>query len=102
MKKAVIQSGNKQYLVSEGDQIEVEKLNTDKKTTVFAALLVIDNDKYSIGKPEVEKSTVTADVINPEIKTEKVQSIRFKSKKRVRKIRGHRQIKTVIKIKKIA
>ena len=101
MKKAVIKTGSKQYLVSENEQIEVELLKTDKKTIDFEPLLVLDGDNVQIGKPSLDKVKVTADIIESDIQTDKVTSIRFKAKKRVRTVRGHRQHKSVIKIKKI-
>lgn len=101
MKKAVIATGGKQYLVSEGDVINVELLSQDKKVE-FEALLVIDGDNVAVGKPTVKGIKVIADVTAQDIKTEKVVSIRYKAKKRVNKKRGHRQRKTTITISKIA
>ena len=102
MKKAVITTGGKQYLVAEGDQIEVELLKDAKKSVNFTPLLVTDGDKTTVGTPEVKDAKVTADVTDADVAKEKVTSIRFKAKKRVNKKRGHRQHKTVLKIKKIA
>lgn len=103
MKKAVISSGNKQYLVSEGDIIEIElvKLDSKDKKVDFEALMVIDGDKVDIGTPKTS-SKVTAEVVEAEKKTDKVTSIRYKSKKRVHTVKGHRQLKTVVKISKIS
>lgn len=101
-KKAVIATGGKQYLVSEGETLEVELLKEAGKTTSFEALLVIDGDKTEIGSPIVKGVSVTADVVEEEIKADKVLAIRYKAKKRVHKIRGHRQRHTLVKIKKIA
>ncbi len=100
MKKAVIITGGKQYLVSEGETIEIELLNTDKKKVEFKALLVIDGDKTQVGAPELT-ATVTADVLE-DTRAEKVTSIRYKAKKRVKKVRGHRQHLSQIKIAKIS
>ncbi|HUA12921.1 MAG TPA: 50S ribosomal protein L21 [Candidatus Sulfotelmatobacter sp.] len=102
MKKAVIKTGNKQYLVSEGEQVEVELLKGDSKLVEFVPLLIIEDGKADIGTPTLEKNKVTADVVEADIQTDKVTSIRYKSKKRVRTVRGHRQHKSVVKIKKIA
>lgn len=98
MKKAVIATGGKQYLVVEGETLEVELLNTDAKTTTFVPLLVIDGDKTSVGVPALDKSTVTADIVQDDVQADKVTSIRYKAKKRVHKVRGHRQHHTHIKI----
>lgn len=100
MKKAVIATGGKQYFVTEGETLEVELL-TDEKKTSFKPLLIIDDKNISIGKPEVEGSTVSAEILQADIKNDKVTAIRYKAKKRVRKVHGHRQHKTVIKITKI-
>lgn len=102
MKKAVIATGGKQYLVTEGETLEVELLKDTGKSVSFAALLVIDGDKTSIGAPEVSGIKVSADVVETEVKADKVTAIRYKPKKRVHKVRGHRQRHTVIKVTKIA
>lgn len=102
MKKAVIRTGGKQYLVAEGDRIDVELIKTDKKTTDFDALLVIDGDDIKVGTPLVDKAKVSAEIIQADVKADKVTAIRYKAKKRVRKVRGHRQHQTQLRIKKIA
>jgi large subunit ribosomal protein L21 len=101
-KKAVIQTGGHQYIVSEGDELEVELLDPAQQNTAFEALLLIDGDKISVGTPTVTGSKVTADILEQSVKGEKVVAIRYKAKKRVRKVRGHRQRYAVIKIKSIA
>jgi large subunit ribosomal protein L21 len=100
-KKAVIATGGHQYLVSEGEQLEVELLDPAQQNTAFEALLVIDGDNVSVGAPTVSGVKVTADIIEQSVKGEKVVAIRYKPKKRVRKVRGHRQRHAVIKIAKI-
>jgi len=100
MKKAVIRTGSRQYIVSEGDEITVEKLIGDKKVELDT-LLVIDGDKVSVGTPLVANSTVTAEVVEADKLADKVVSIRYKAKKRVHTVRGHRQHNTVLKITKI-
>lgn len=102
MKKAVIATGGKQYLVAEGETLEIELLKTEGKTASFTPLLVVDGDKTTVGTPEVSGAKVTAEVVEQDIQAAKVTAIRYKAKKRVRKVRGHRQRHTVIKIKKIA
>jgi large subunit ribosomal protein L21 len=102
MKKAVIATGGKQYLVSEGETLEVELLHADGKTVSFEPLLVIDGEQVQVGAPSVEKAKVSAEVVNEDMKADKVTAIRFKAKKRVHKVHGHRQRLTQIKITKIA
>jgi len=103
-KRAVISTGGHQFLVSEGQTLEVELLDPmiSQKNTVFEALMVIDGDSVSVGTPTVAGVKVTAEVIEQSVKDDKVIAIRYKAKKRVRKVRGHRQRHTVIKITKIA
>lgn len=101
MKKAVIATGGKQYLVEEGQEIEVELLK-DEKSTTFEPLLVIDGEKTTVGSPVVKVAKVTATVVDQEVKSDKVTSIRYKAKKRVKTVKGHRQLKTKLKITKIA
>lgn len=102
MKKAIIATGGKQYLVAEGETLEVELLKTEGKTATFVPLLVIDGDKTTVGTPEVAGVKVTAEIVEDDVQGEKVTAIRYKPKKRVRKVRGHRQRHTLIKVKKIA
>ena len=102
MKKAVIATGGKQYLVAEGETLEVELLKAEGKTATFVPLLLIDWDKTTVGTPEASGVKVTADVVEENVQADKVTAIRYKAKKRVHKVRGHRQRHTVIKIKKIA
>lgn len=104
MKKAVIATGGKQYLVYEGETLSVEVLKgAETSTSVdFEALLVIDGTNVSVGQPLVKGVTVTADVIDTEARADKVTSIRYKAKKRVHTVHGHRQHQTTIKIAKIA
>lgn len=100
MKKAVISTGGHQYLVSVGQELEVEKLDGDIKPQ-FEALLVINSDEVSVGKPAVDGVKVVAEIVEAEVKADKVIAIRYKAKKRVNKRRGHRQKLTRIRITKI-
>lgn len=102
MKKAIIATGGKQYVVTEGETLEVELLDTDKKTITFEPLLVIDGDKTTVGTPIVTGAKVSAEIVEADVAGEKVVAIRYKPKKRVRKVRGHRQHHAQLKITKIA
>lgn len=103
MKKAVIKTGGKQYFVSEGETLNVERIRDAGKQgkLSFEALLIVDGEKTDVGTPTVPKAKVTAEVVEADVRNDKVTSIRYKAKKRVRKTRGHRQHQTVIKISKI-
>jgi len=102
MKKAVITTGGHQYVVAEGETITVERLSDADKSVKFEALLLIDGEKTTVGTPLVSGVTVTASVVDNEAKADKVTSIRYKAKKRVHKLHGHRQLQTVLKIDKIS
>ena|SRR5215471_3227624 len=103
MKKAVIATGGKQYLVAEGEQVTVELLKESAgKSIDFQPLLVIDGDMVRIGDPLVAGAKVVASVVEEDARAEKVTSIRFKAKKRVHKVHGHRQHLTTLKINSIS
>lgn len=102
MKKAVIATGGKQYLVTEGEILQVELLHADDKDTSFEPLLVIDGETVSVGTPTVEKAKVTAEILEADVQADKVTAIRYKAKKRVHKVHGHRQHLSTIKVTKIA
>jgi large subunit ribosomal protein L21 len=102
MKKAVITTGGHQFLVTEGETLDVELLHADKKTVTFDALLVIDGAKTTVGTPTVKDVKVTAEILNEDVAGDKVTAIRYKPKKRVHKVHGHRQHHSQIKITKIA
>lgn len=100
MKKAVIEIGSKQYLVSEGDQLEVNLPVSDAKKLSVPALLVIDGEKTSVGTPETD-AKVELNLLEV-VKADKVTAIRYKAKKRVLKVRGHRQQLVSAKVAKIS
>ena len=100
MKKAIIQTGGKQYVVAEGDTVELLK-GVDKSVS-FEPLLIIDGDSTEVGTPLVSKIKVAADIVEADKQADKVTAIRYKAKKRVRTVRGHRQHHTILKITKIA
>lgn len=100
--KAVIEVGSKQYLVEQGKEIEVELLHLNDKTATFIPLLVIDDKTIQVGQPLLEKSKVLAEIVEADSKATKVTAIRYKAKKRVHKVHGHRQHYTKLKIVKIS
>ena len=100
---AIVQTGGKQYRVSEGDIINVEKLNAEAGSTVeLSEVLVIgDADSMLIGKPFVEGAVVTAELLENG-KADKVYIYKYKAKKDSHKKQGHRQPYTQLQIKSIA
>ena len=101
-KIAVIKTGGKQYKVSEGEIIKIEKLSVNAGDKVsFDTLLVADgDDKVELGRPSLGEK-VTGEVIET-AKGDKVSVVKYKSKTRYKKTVGHRQIKTSVKIVSIA
>lgn len=99
---AIIETGGKQYKVSEGDVIQVEKLGVDAGSSyTFENVLAIANgDDFKVGAPTVKGATVSASVIG-DGKAKKVIVYKYKSKKGFHKKKGHRQPFTELKIEKI-
>lgn len=98
MTKAVVKIGGKQYIATEKETLLVDLLPEGTKELTLDALLVIDGDKTTVGTPTVKDVKVTAKVVEDEIKGDKVQYIRYKAKKRVHKVNGHRQKYSKIEI----
>ena len=98
---AVIATGGKQYKVSEGDVIKVEKLGVEAgETYTFNQVLLVSGDEVKIGTPIVEGATVEADVID-NVKGKKFIVYKYKRKTGYHKKKGHRQQLTAVKITKI-
>lgn len=95
---AIVLTGGKQYKVSEGDLINVEKLNLEAGAQVkLDVLMLCDGETVKAGNPYVEGSEVVAEVVG-QGKAPKIYVLRYKAKKRVRKLQGHRQPYTTLKI----
>ena len=100
---AVIEACGKQYKVSEGDVVFVEKLdvNEGEKVTFDKVLLLSDGDKVKVGTPTVKSAKVEATVLEHG-KAKKILVYKYKAKKNERKTQGHRQPYTKIKIEKFS
>ncbi|KKT71736.1 MAG: 50S ribosomal protein L21 [Candidatus Uhrbacteria bacterium GW2011_GWE2_45_35] len=100
---AVIKTGGKEYIVREGQELKVEKLELDPGAKLeLEAMLVADEEgkDVKVGKPFVAGAKVEA-VIVEHGKAEKVAVVKYKPKVRYRRNVGHRQPFTKIKIEKI-
>ena len=98
---AVIVSGGKQYKVSEGDVIRVEKLEVEEGEKVsFDQDLLINDGSLKIGTPTVQGAKVSGTVLQNG-KAKKVIVYRYKRKSGYHKKNGHRQLFTEVKIDKI-
>jgi len=100
---AVIKTGGKQFKVSEGDTLRVEKLATEigKTYSVSSVLTLVDGEKVMIGTPLVAGASVNATVISHG-RGDKVKIFKMHRRKHYKKSQGHRQSYTEIKIDKIA
>jgi len=99
---AVIETGSKQYKVSTGDTLEIERLPIEAgQTYTFDRVLLVNNDgKLSVGSPTVAKAAVVADVVE-HIRGVKTVAFKMKRRKGYHRKVGHRQELTVVKIKEI-
>lgn len=98
---AIIATGGKQYRVSEGDVIYVEKIDAQVDSTVSFDVLLMGNDgDVKIGTPVVEGVKVEGKVVG-QIRGEKIVVYKYKSKKNYRRKQGHRQPYTKVEITKI-
>ena len=99
---AIIQTGGKQYKVSEGDVIKVELLALEPEQTVEIdkVLAVVDGEAATIGNPLVNGAKVSCTVLGHG-KGKKVIVFKYKPKKNIRKKNGHRQPFTQLRVEKI-
>ena len=99
---AVLTTGGKQYRVSEGDVLFVEKLNAEVDSTVeLTEVLAVSKDgELKVGAPVVEGAKVVAKVL-AQGKAKKVVVFKYKAKKNERKKQGHRQLYTKVQIDEI-
>ncbi len=96
---AVIQTGGKQYRVSEGDKLRVEKLDVEAggDVEIDQVLLIADDDNVQVGKPYIDGGKVTASV-EGHGRGDKVTIIKFRRRKHHMKRQGHRQWYTELKV----
>ncbi len=102
MRYAVIKTGGKQYTVSPGQVLEVEKLDVEAGSLIELSevLMVCDDGAVKAGKPVVEGARVVARVLAQD-RDRKIVVFKYKPKKRYRRKTGHRQSITRLAIKEI-
>ena len=101
MKYAVIKTGGKQYRVSEGDIIEVDKLNVKEGSFNFEeVLLLVSDENVQVGKPFISDAKVSAKLLEQK-KGEKIRVAKYKSKVRYRRVTGFRAQLSKVVIEKI-
>ena len=100
---SIIETGGKQYVVAVGKKIKIEKLEGETwQNVVFDKVLLVvsSDDDVKVGTPYIPAAKVTGEVLK-QGKGDKVISLRYKPKKRVRVKRGHRQLFTEVLIKNV-
>jgi len=95
---AVIRTGGKQYRVSPGDVLKIESVASGSPTVEFSEVLAVSGEAGSIAKPASAK--VTAEVLG-QGRGDKILVFHFKRKKQYKKLQGHRQNFTEVRIKAI-
>jgi large subunit ribosomal protein L21 len=98
---AVIKTGGKQYRVTEGERLDVERLGTGDDTVEFAPILVVDGDRVLATPSDLAGASVAARVVG-ESAGPKVTGFRYKNKSNQRKRWGHRQHYATIEITSIS
>ena len=97
---AIIKTGGKQYRVTEGDTLRVEKLDAESGSVTFDQVLLVGGDQVKIGKPLVAGASVSADVLR-QGRAKKIIVFKKKRRKGYHKKQGHRQAYTEVKITQI-
>ncbi|MDD5731623.1 MAG: 50S ribosomal protein L21 [Patescibacteria group bacterium] len=99
---AVVKTGGKQYIVREGDTLDIEKIEGKKgeKASLDQILLLSTGDSIKVGTPTVTGIRVEIEIVD-QFKAKKVEMIKYKKKTGYRRKKGHRQNKTKVKILKI-
>ncbi len=102
MSYAVIRTGGKQYRVTEGDTLRIEKLPGDVGSSItFGEVLLIGGDSAKIGKPLVSGASVTGTIVAQD-RAKKIIVFKMRRRKNYRRKNGHRQWYTEVKITGIA
>jgi len=99
---AIIRSGGKQYKVKQGDVLELERLEGEKnKELVLDEVLLVKTEQDAlVGEPLVKRARVICEFLE-EVKGKKVIAFKYRRRKDSKTKKGHRQILTKLKVKKI-
>lgn len=101
MATAVIRTGGRQYLVSEGETVRVEKLAGEPGTKIeFSEVLALGGDSPKLGKPLVSGAKVAGEIV-AQGRGEKLVVFKFRRRKKYRRKNGHRQAFTAVRITSI-
>ncbi len=99
---AIIKTGGKQYLVTTGDVLQIEKISGEKgdSVTFDKVLLTADENSYKLGMPTIDGATVSATILK-QGRGKKIHVLKYKAKSKYRRKIGHRQAYTEIKIEQV-
>ncbi len=98
---AIIQNGGKQYKVSVGEVVSLEKIDQEEGNVTFPfVVLSTDGETTTVGEPFIKGALVEGEIVE-QGRADKIRVVHRKSKKRMMKVRGHRQPFTKVKITKI-
>lgn len=99
---AIIETGGKQYRVTVGDKIKIDKIDKliGDKIELDKILLISGEAGVQIGKPYIEKAKVISEIIDQD-RDKKIRGFKYKRRKKYRKSWGHRQYYTELEIKEI-
>ncbi len=100
---AVLKTGGKEYRVSTGDVIRVEKLegNVGDQVTLKDVLMVSKEGQVQVGTPTLSNAVITGEIVR-ETKGKKVLTYKMKKRKNYRRMKGHRQTYTYLKVNEIS
>ncbi|MCB9848973.1 MAG: 50S ribosomal protein L21 [Phycisphaeraceae bacterium] len=101
---AVIEESGGQMKVSEGDVLEIDlrTVGDKDKSVTFDKVLMLGGDNPTIGTPYVSGASVTAEILDPDKKGEKIDVIKYKRRKGYKVKQGHRQRHMIVKVSKIS
>lgn len=99
---AVLKTGGKEYRVAKGDVIRVEKLagNVGDQVTLKDVLMVSGEGQIHLGTPNLSNAAITGEIVR-EVKGKKVLTYKMKKRKNYRRMKGHRQTYTYLKVNEI-
>ncbi len=99
---AVVEIGGKQYKMAEGQRVSVERLNVEGNEVIFdKVLLIATENEIKVGKPNLDNVKIICDVLEKEVKGEKIVIFKWKRRKNFKRRKGYRQKTTVLMVKKI-
>ena len=100
---AVVKTGGKEYRISQGDLIRVEKMEgkVGDQVTMKDILMISDEDKVQVGNPFLTNAVITGEIVQ-QVRGKKVLIYKMKRRKNYRRTKGHRQTYTYVRVNEIS